>query len=117
MSTSHIVLISLLLCLARATTDFYKILEVDQDATESQIRKAFRKLSVQYHPDKNPGDRDATKRFQDLNKAFEVLTDPVKRYIYDMYASPIDQGTASKDCRTPPTCRKTKAQMQRQTSS
>ncbi|CAK73518.1 unnamed protein product (macronuclear) [Paramecium tetraurelia] len=68
-----------------AAEDYYKLLEVSPEASDNDIKKAFRKLSVTYHPDKNPGDKQATKRFQDINKAYEILTDPEKRMIYDFY--------------------------------
>eukprot|EP00211_Chloroparvula_japonica_P005684 CAMPEP_0119132988 /NCGR_PEP_ID=MMETSP1310-20130426/12715_1 /TAXON_ID=464262 /ORGANISM="Genus nov. species nov., Strain RCC2339" /LENGTH=374 /DNA_ID=CAMNT_0007123657 /DNA_START=38 /DNA_END=1162 /DNA_ORIENTATION=- len=67
-------------CLNR---DFYKILGVPRDASERQIKKAYRKLAVQYHPDKNKGDDSAKDRFQDINAAYEVLSDSEKRRKYD----------------------------------
>lgn len=63
--------------------DFYKILGVSRDASTKQIKKAYRKLAMKYHPDKNPGDSDAEDKFKDLGAAYEVLSDPDKRKIYN----------------------------------
>jgi len=76
--------ISLALMKTQAT-DYYKTLELRRDATEDEIKRGFRKLSIKYHPDKNPGDEAAAQMFLDVNKAHEVLTDPTKRQIYDLY--------------------------------
>jgi len=65
--------------------DFYQILGVSRDATESTIKKAFHKLSLKYHPDKNPGDEAAQKKFVEISEAHEVLGDPEKRQLYDMH--------------------------------
>ena len=58
--------------------DFYKVLGVDRNASDSEIKKAYRKLAVKYHPDKNLGDSDAEEKFKEIS-AFEVLKDPEKR--------------------------------------
>ena len=63
--------------------DFYKALGVDQDATEKQIKKAYRKLSLKYHPDKNRGDENAKKKFDEVRDAYECLSDRKKRSVYD----------------------------------
>lgn len=68
---------------AVASDDFYDLLKVSRDADTSQIKKAFRKASLEFHPDKNPGDEDAAEKFTKINRAYEVLTDEVKRQIYD----------------------------------
>ena len=65
--------------------DYYKVLELDQNATKSDIKKAYRKLARKYHPDLNPNDATAQKRFQQINEAHEVLIDPEKRKKYDQY--------------------------------
>ena len=65
--------------------DFYKILGVNKDASTSQIKKAYRKLAVKYHPDKNPDNEDAMVKFHDINEAYEVLQDEEKRGIYDKH--------------------------------
>lgn len=64
-------------------TDYYDILEVSRDASADQIKKAYRKKAVKYHPDKNPGDTHAEKKFKEISEAYEVLSDPQKRQIYD----------------------------------
>ncbi|KAL5005603.1 hypothetical protein ScPMuIL_016761 [Solemya velum] len=65
--------------------DFYKILGVSKSATTNQIKKAYRKLAKEMHPDKNQGDEEASERFQDLGAAYEVLSDADKRKIYDKH--------------------------------
>jgi curved DNA-binding protein len=65
--------------------DYYKILGVSKDATEAEIKKAFRKLAMKYHPDKNHGDKNAEKMFHDVNEAHEVLSDAEKRKKYDRF--------------------------------
>ncbi|HEY4155921.1 MAG TPA: J domain-containing protein [Puia sp.] len=68
-----------------AFTDYYKILEVPKNASSEDIKKAYRKLARKYHPDLNPKDKEANKRFQLINEANEVLSDPEKRKKYDQY--------------------------------
>ncbi|NLR90833.1 DnaJ C-terminal domain-containing protein [Flammeovirga agarivorans] len=68
-----------------AYIDYYKVLGVDKSADQSEIKKAYRKLARQYHPDKNPDDEVAHKKFQEINEANEVLSDPDKRKKYDKY--------------------------------
>jgi len=63
--------------------DYYKVLGVARDTSESEIRKAYRKLAVQYHPDKNPGNKQAEERFKEINEAYQVLSDDKKRAHYD----------------------------------
>jgi curved DNA-binding protein len=65
--------------------DYYKVLGVDKSASEEDIKKAYRKLARKYHPDLNPNDKEANKRFQQVNEANEVLSDPEKRKKYDQY--------------------------------
>lgn len=65
--------------------DYYKTLGVDRDASKDQLKKAYRKLAMQYHPDRNPGDKDAEQRFKDLSEAYEVLKDDQKRAAYDRF--------------------------------
>lgn len=65
--------------------DYYKILEIPNTASESDIKKAYRKLARKYHPDLNPNDATANKKFQQINEANEVLSDPEKRKKYDKY--------------------------------
>src|SRR6201992_4462726 len=65
--------------------DYYKILGVNKNATQEEIRSAYRKLARKYHPDLNPDDKEANKKFQQINEANEVLSDPEKRKNYDQY--------------------------------
>lgn len=65
--------------------DYYKILGIEKKATEKDVKTAYRKLARKYHPDLNPNDKDAKKKFQQINEANEVLSDPEKRKKYDQY--------------------------------
>ena len=67
--------------------DYYKILGVERKASVAEIRKAYRKLAMQYHPDRNPGDKQAEERFKEINEAYQVLSDPQKRTHYDRLGS------------------------------
>ncbi|XP_058082872.1 dnaJ protein ERDJ3B [Magnolia sinica] len=64
---------------------YYDILQVPRGASDEQIKRAYRKLALKYHPDKNPGNEEANKKFADINNAYEVLSDREKRNIYDRY--------------------------------
>ena len=74
-------LISIVLVLADKS--FYELLEVPREASEADIKRAFRKLSLKYHPDKNPGNEEAASLFKQINRAYEVLSDADKRQVYD----------------------------------
>ena len=67
--------------------DYYKTLGVERNAGEDDIRKAYRKLAMQYHPDRNPNDKQAEERFKEINEAYQVLNDPTKRAHYDKLGS------------------------------
>ncbi|KAK7850117.1 dnaj protein erdj3b [Quercus suber] len=70
---------------AIAGKSYYDVLQVPRGASDDQIKRAYRKLALKYHPDKNPGNEEANKRFADINNAYEVLSDSEKRNIYDRY--------------------------------
>ena len=65
--------------------DYYKVLDVPKTATEAEIKKAYRRLAMKFHPDRNPNDKDAEERFKEAKEACEVLTDAQKRAIYDQH--------------------------------
>lgn len=68
-----------------AKRDYYEILGVPKTATKDEIKKGYRKLAIQYHPDKNPGNKEAEEKFKEATEAYEVLSDDQKRQIYDQY--------------------------------
>ncbi len=68
-----------------AKRDYYKVLDVPRTATEAEIKKAYRRLAMKHHPDRNPNDKDAEELFKEAKEACEVLTDPQKRAIYDQH--------------------------------
>ncbi|WP_234408939.1 J domain-containing protein [Marinilabilia salmonicolor] len=67
--------------------NYYKTLGVSKNATQDEIKKAYRKLAVKYHPDKNPDDKETENKFKEINEAYEVLKDPEKRKKYDQLGS------------------------------
>lgn len=73
-------------------SDYYDILEISRNATVDEIKKGYRKKALQYHPDKNPGDAEAEKRFKQVSEAYEVLSDEKKRQLYDRYGKEGLQG-------------------------
>src|ERR1700760_802917 len=68
--------------------DYYKTLGVGKGASDEEIKKAYRKLARQYHPDRNPGDKQAEERFKEISQAHDVLSDPDKRKAYDRGSGP-----------------------------
>ncbi len=65
--------------------DYYEVLDVQKNATADEIKKAYRKKALQYHPDRNPGDKEAEEKFKEVNEAYGVLSDPDKKAKYDQY--------------------------------
>jgi molecular chaperone DnaJ len=75
-----------------AKKDFYSVLGVTRQTTPDDLKKAYRKLAMQFHPDKNPGDKQAEERFKEVNEAYDVLSDPKKRQVYDQFGHAGFQG-------------------------
>ena len=72
--------------------DYYEILEVSRDCTGAELKKAYRKLALKYHPDRNPDDKEAEEKFKLINEAYQVLSDDEKRALYDRYGKAGLQG-------------------------
>ncbi len=78
-----------------ASKDYYQILGLTKSATEVDIKKAYRKLALQYHPDKNKGDKLAEEKFKEVTKAYEVLSDSQKRQTYDQFGEAAFEGASA----------------------
>lgn len=76
-----------------AEIDYYKILGVDKSATADEIKKAYKKVAIKYHPDRNPGDKEAEEKFKQAAEAYDVLRDPDKRARYDQFGAAGVNGT------------------------
>src|SRR5512137_2141474 len=75
-----------------AKADYYETLGIEKNASEDDIKKAYRKMAMKYHPDKNPGDKTAEEKFREATEAYEVLKDPQRRAQYDQFGHAAFQG-------------------------
>src|SRR5215475_7006961 len=75
--------------------DYYEVLSVSRDASDQELKTAYRKLAMQYHPDRNPGDANAEEKFKECSEAYQVLSDPDKRAAYDRYGHAAFNGSSS----------------------
>ncbi len=80
--------------------DFYEVLGIVREAPADEIKKAYRQLALKFHPDRNPGDEEATRKFKEAAEAYEILSDPEKRKRYDRYGHAGLNGTAMHDFRS-----------------
>ena len=71
--------------MAAAKRDYYDILSVPRNASSEDIKKTYRKLALKYHPDRNPGNKEAEEKFKEISEAYEVLSDSQKRQAYDQF--------------------------------
>ena len=76
-----------------AKRDYYEVLGVDARASQDEIKKAYRQLALKFHPDRNPGDKEAEEKFKEAAEAYEVLRDSQKREIYDQFGHAGLEGT------------------------
>ena len=72
--------------------DYYEVLSVSRDASDQELKTSYRKLAMQYHPDRNPDDPSAEEKFKECSEAYQVLSDPEKRAAYDRYGHAAFQG-------------------------
>ena len=75
-----------------AKKDYYESLGIERDASEEEVKKAFKKAALKYHPDRNPDNKEAEEKFKEMNEAYQVLSDPTKRSRYDQYGTADSNG-------------------------
>ena len=80
--------------MAEQKRDYYEVLGVDKNADEATIKKAYRTLAKKYHPDMNPGDKEAEKKFKEASEAYAILSDPEKKQQYDQFGHAAFEGGA-----------------------
>ena len=78
--------------MAENKRDYYEVLGVNRNATDAELKKAYRALAKKYHPDMNPGDKEAEKKFKEASEAYAVLSDPDKRRQYDQFGHAAFEG-------------------------
>ena len=80
-----------------AKRDYYEVLGVSKSASQDEIKKAYRKMAIKYHPDKNPGDKQAEENFKEAAEAYDVLSTPDKKQKYDQFGHAGMSGAAGGD--------------------
>src|SRR5487761_594460 len=80
--------------------DYYEVLSLSRGASDEELKKAYRKLAVQFHPDRNPGNKEAEDNFKLINEAYQVLSDPAKRAQYDIFGDFFGTGRGRTRSRT-----------------
>src|SRR6056297_1406725 len=80
-----------------AKRDYYEVLGVEKNASAEDIKRAYRKKAIKFHPDKNPGDKEAEEKFKECSEAYEVLSDPGKRKKYDQFGHDGLRGEGMRD--------------------
>ena len=86
--------------MAENKRDYYEVLGVQKSASADEIKKAYRKAAMKYHPDRNPGDKEAEAKFKEVGEAYEVLSDDSKRQRYDQFGfAGVDPSSAGCFCR------------------
>ena len=84
-----------------AKRDYYEVLGVSKTATDDEIKKAYRKIAIKYHPDRNPGNKEAEEKFKEAAEAYDVLHDPQKRQQYDQFGFDAPGGGMTRLTRQP----------------